>query len=180
MMLERPITDGIVTLATLDESTADGPYLEWMHNAEITQYLEIRFQNCDREKLEGFIHNVNASKSTLLVGIFLEQRHVGNIKLDIDQHHMRGDLGIMIGDRSVWGRGIARRAIALLSDFAFRNLSVAKLCAGCYANNIGSRKAFEAVGFAIEAVRRRHFIEGDRRVDAVYLSRFSPSLEASR
>ena len=83
----------------------------------------------------------------------------------------------MIGDKAVWGRGIARRAIALISDFAFRELPITKLCAGCYVNNVGSRKAFEAAGFVSEAIRHNHFIEGDQRVDAVSMARFNPNSE---
>jgi len=175
MILPRPLTDGVVTLMTLDETAAKGAYLEWLRDPEVIRFLESRFNQFDEDQLARFIRSKNASENCILAGIVFEGRHVGNIKLEFDEHHRRGELGLMIGDKAVWGRGIARRAIALISDFAFQELAITKLCAGCYVNNFGSRKAFESVGFVSEAVRRNHFIDGDQRVDAVSMARFNPN-----
>lgn len=174
MILPQALSDGVVTLAPLDESAAKGPYLAWMHDPEIVGFLESRFDQHDAEELARFIRGRNASETSVLAGIFYEQRHIGNIKLEIFREHQRGELGLMIGDKTLWGRGIARRAIALISDFAFRSLSIVKLSAGCYENNVGSRRAFEAAGYATEAVRRAHYIDDGRRVDAILMARFNP------
>ena len=48
-----------------------------------------------------------------------------------------------------------------------------KLTAGCYADNKGSRIAFERAGFAVEAVRRAHFVSDGRLEDLVLLARFA-------
>lgn len=112
-------------------------------------------------------------------GFFFEGRHVGNIKLDIAREHSRGELGLLIGEKTVWGRGIARRAIALISDYAFAALGLAKISAGVYATNIGSQKAFESAGYMREAIRRDHYVDGDKRVDAIYFALFNPKLEAA-
>lgn len=177
MILPRPLTDGVVTLMPLDESAAKGDYLAWLRDPDVVRFLESRFDQFDEDQLARFIRSKNASENCVLAGIYFEQRHVGNIKLEFDVQHRRGELGLMIGDKAVWGRGIARRAIALISDFAFQKLPITKLCAGCYGNNVGSRKAFEAVGFVSEAVRRNHFIDGDRRVDGIFMARFNPNSE---
>jgi len=177
MILPRPLTDGVVTLTALDETAAKGAYLEWLRDPEVIRFLESRFNQFDEDQLARFIRSKNVSENRILAGIFFEGRHVGNIKLEFDGHHRRGELGLMIGDKAVWGRGIARRAIALISDFAFQELPITKLCAGCYVNNFGSRKAFEAAGFVSEAIRHNHFIDGDQRVDAVSMARFNPNSE---
>jgi len=177
MILPQSLSDGVVTLAALDESAAKGPYLAWMRDPEVVGFLESRFDEHGEEELARFVRSCNASESTVLAGIFYEQRHVGNIKLEILRKHQRGELGLMIGDKTLWGRGIARRAIALMSGFAFQSLSLVKLSAGCYENNIGSRRAFEAAGYANEAVRRGHYIDNGRRVDAILMARFNPDSE---
>ena len=177
MILDRPLSDGVVTLATLDESAAKGPYIQWMQDADVMRFLESRFARHDAANIAAFIREKNASAKSLLAGIHFEDRHVGNIKIDLTPEHGRGDIGLLIGDKAVWGRGIGRRAIDLISSYAFSSLGIAKICAGCYATNTASQKAFEAVGYRREAVRRGHYIDGDKRVDAVYLARFNPKLE---
>jgi ribosomal-protein-alanine N-acetyltransferase len=177
MILPHPLTDSVVTLMTLDETAAKGDYLAWLRDPEVNRFLESRFRQFDEDQLARFIRSRNACETCVLAGIFFEQRHVGNIKLEFDVHHRRGELGLMIGDKAVWGRGVARRAIALISDFAFLELPIVKLCASCYKTNVGSLKAFEAVGFVSEATRRNHYIDGDRRVDGISMARFHPNSE---
>lgn len=173
MMLRQPIVSGAVALKSLDVSAAKGPYLNWMQDLEVGRYLESRFAKHTEQSLVGFIRVSNDAQNILLAGIFLDGRHVGNIKLNISRHHHRGEFGILIGDRDVWGRGVARQAISLLSDHAFNELGVVKLSAGCYGPNVGSIKAFEAAGFHVEAVRRGHHIHEGKPVDGVYLARFA-------
>ncbi len=86
-------------------------------------------------------------------------RHVGNVKLaPIDRRHGLGEVGILVGEPDAWGRGIASSALLAISAIAQNQLSLRKLTAGCYASNVGSRKAFERAGFTVEGVRRDHFI----------------------
>ena len=44
----------------------------------------------------------------------------------------------------------------MISQFGFNQLKLAKLSAGCYENNIGSKKAFEKSGYQIEGFFRNH------------------------
>ena len=78
-------------------------------------------------------------------------RHIGNIKLGpIHWLHRRADLSLFIGERKYWGQGYASEAIALVRDWAFRELDLQKLNAGIYSGNHGSRRAFEKCGFELE------------------------------
>ena len=177
MMLREPLADGPVTLKTLDAAAAKEPYLGWLRDREVGRFLEVRFAEHSEQSLSQFIDKSNAAPNVGLAGIFLYGNHVGNIKVSVDRNHGRGEMGIMIGERSAWGRGVARTAIKLLSDYAFRELNVAKLTAGCYAGNIGSIRAFEAAGFQREAVRRGHYVCDGARMDGVYLARFAAGQE---
>jgi RimJ/RimL family protein N-acetyltransferase len=173
MKLRRPLADGAIALKALDPSAADGPYLAWMNDATVSQFLESRFTAHSVESLVRFIDASNEAPHILLAGIFLDGRHVGNIKLTLDMHHQRAEIGIVVGDLAVWGRGVGRTAIKLASAYAVEELGITKLSAGCYAGNVGSIRAFEAAGFHREAVRPGHYIVDGKRVDGVYLARFA-------
>lgn len=67
----------------------------------------------------------------------------------------RERLGLLIGERGAWGRGHGSEAIRLASDYAFRELGVRKLTAGCYADNVGSATAFRRAGWREEGRRPR-------------------------
>lgn len=168
MKLERPVIGERVVLAALDESTGLEHYLSWMSDTEVTRYLEVRYAPPSTpEVLHEYVRNINGSRGNLLLGIFSrsDNLHIGNIKLGpIDWRHLRAEVGLLIGDKTVWGRGFASEAITLMARYAFETLHLAKLTAGCYADHAGSAKAFLKAGFSLEATLPSHLVFEDRRV----------------
>jgi ribosomal-protein-alanine N-acetyltransferase len=164
--------DDRVALFLLTPEAVSDAYVAWLNDPEINRFLESRFGAHDRDGVTAYVADMLASDRDLFFGIRdLELgRHVGNIKLGpIDRRHGLGEIGIMIGDRDAWGRGVGSAAIALLAGIARDELGLRKLSAGCYASNVGSRRAFEKVGFAVEAVRPAHYLLDGRAEDAVLL-----------
>lgn len=152
-------SDGLIALFPLIPDRVSDAYVDWLGEPEVNRYLEVRFREQTRASVEAFVAAILASERDVLFGItdVALGRHVGNIKLGpIDRHHGLGEIGIMIGDRAAWGKGIGTAAIRRIVDIARDELGLRKLSAGCYATNAGSRKAFEKAGFTVEAVRPAH------------------------
>jgi RimJ/RimL family protein N-acetyltransferase len=147
-----------------------------MQDPDVLRFLEARHGKHDATSLATFIRSANESGDSLLLGMYelSAGRHVGNIKLGpIDRPNRRGEIGILIGERSCWGRGYAREAIAALAQYAFGTLGLHKLTAGYLAPNAASGRAFEAVGFTVEARYAQHFLLDDTWVDGVRIARFA-------
>ncbi len=167
---------GDVELFGLGPDEVTDEYVTWLNDPAINRYLESRFVRHTAESTRRFVQSIVQSDDSILFGIRYVpvKRHVGNIKLGpIDRHHRRAEIGLLIGDRSVWGRGIASSAIELAARYAFESLGLLKITAGCYAGNVGSRRAFEKAGFVVEAIRKRHFLLDGAPEDAVLLARWA-------
>jgi RimJ/RimL family protein N-acetyltransferase len=176
VILDKPLVRQDVTLRSLTAMDATDTYCDWMNDHLVTRYLESRFRKFAIADLEGFIETCNDNPDVLLLGITLndDARHIGNIKLGpIDRHHRLGDIGLLLGDSSTWGKGYARQAIAAISDYALSSLGLHKITASCYGSNVGSQKAFAASGFVIEGVRARHFRSGDVWEHSIMMARFA-------
>lgn len=139
-------------------------YLKWMNDPEINKYLESRFMTHTIDSLKDFVTSMNSSENNVLFAIIDKESdtHIGNIKLgNIHPVHKYADIGLIIGDKNYWGRGIATNAIKLVSEFAFEELNLRKVFAGVYENNIGSIRAFEKCGFKKAYVKKdNYFFEG--------------------
>jgi RimJ/RimL family protein N-acetyltransferase len=167
---------GEVELFGLEADDVSEEYVAWLNDSTVNRYLESRFVHHTLESTRRFVRDVVQSEDSVLFGIRYvpDARHVGNIKLGpIDRHHRRAEIGLLIGDRTLWGRGIAACAIELATRYAFESLGLVKVTAGCYASNVGSRRAFEKAGFVVEAVRRRHFLMDGAFEDALLLARWA-------
>lgn len=164
-------------LFVLDEADVSEQYVGWLNDSRINQYLESRGVVHTLESTREFVSQARVNASTLFLGIRWgasseSRRHVGNIKIEINRRHGLGEIGIMIGDSQVWGRGVARNSIDMLCTIAAQQLSIRKATAGCYASNLGSKNAFVRAGFEIEGCRRGHFLLDGQPEDLILMARW--------
>lgn len=146
--------------------------MRWMHDKDVMQFLEARFFDYTLDDLRKYAANFENDPQNILFGIFLNEdnRHIGNVKLgSINKIHGTADIGIMIGDKTCWGKGYAAAAIRLVTKHAFGALDLRKVTAGAYSTNIASIAAFKRVGFVEEGRRKEQICYQGVYVDHVLL-----------
>ncbi len=161
-----------IYIRSIRSEDANGPYVSWLNDSEINQYLESRFIKWDKSNTKEYIQQIIDNKNEEMFAICMknDDSHIGNIKIGaINWHHQYGDIGIIIGDKNQWGKKRAQEAINLVCHFGFRELHLNKLTAGCYDENIGSLRAFEAVGFQQEGRAKKKYLFKDRYTDLILL-----------
>ncbi len=162
-------------LVPFDESFVTERYRRWMHSPDVTQYLESRHVLPSLDDLRAYVERMTASPDVYFFAVVNREtrEHLGNLKLGpVDSFHLRSPIGVVVGEPSAWGRGIATEAIGAVSDWAFNVLGLYKLAAGSYSNNIGSIRAFQKAGFRIEGELAGNVVLADgSRGDAVVLGR---------
>ena len=94
----------------------------------------------------------------------LEDRtFIGTAKLDnISMHTGSAWDGIMIGDKSYQGKGLAPSVYRLLLGYAFSELQLRRISSGCNSKNIAMIKTFERIGYKQEGrLREADFIDNE-------------------
>jgi [ribosomal protein S5]-alanine N-acetyltransferase len=154
------ITGKRIYLREVRLSDVNENYYRWLNDPEVTRYLEVRYIPRSLENIRKYVEAMNGNPDEIFLAICLKKddMHVGNIKLGpINWIHGFADMSLVIGEKAVWGRGIAAEAIRLLSRFAFDVLNLHKLRSGCYEENRGSIKAFLKAGFAPEGTLKKQW-----------------------
>ncbi len=174
----RPFIDGqLLSLRDFRASDLSDEYQRWLSDGEVIRYIDSRFTPPSREALEGYVRKVQADGRTLFFAMDAKDtgRLIGTVKLGpIHLVHRYADLGILIGNKSYWGRGFGTEAIALVTRFAFDRLNLHKVTANCYAPNAGSLAAFKKAGYVVEGHRLSHcFLDGEY-VDFLHLGIVNP------
>ena len=165
-----------IYLRPLTAVDATEEYVGWLNDPAVNQYLEVRFLKHDMDNVRKYIAQVNQDPDSVQFGMIRKDagRHIGNIKLGpINRIHMIGEIGLMIGDKSSWGQGIATEAIKLITEYGFKVLKLHKITAGAYEPNRGSVKAFLKAGFSEEGLQKRHYRFGDTYVDGIKLGKIN-------
>lgn len=168
MVTEKVLHGERISLRQIELRDCISSYVDWLNDPVVNQYLETRWSEQTLENVQGFVISQRENDHSYLMAIILNEnhRHIGNIKIGpINRYHKHADLSYFIGDRSLWGKGIATEAIYLASDFAFNDLGLHRVEAGVYSLAVGSWKAMEHNGFKREAVFREQAICKDSYID---------------
>ena len=180
MLEANPILTPRLLLRILGDENVTERYLGWLRSEEVTRYMEVRFSSHTEESVRAFIRSINSSSESILFGMFTRDGglHIGNIKLGpVNPVHARADIGLMLGEKSEWGKGYATEAIRAVTSFGFERLGLRKISAGCYAENVGSLKAFLKAGFTHEATIKDHWETSTGRQDELILGISKPAFE---
>jgi len=151
--LALPLQSERIEIRELQIDDCSDRYVEWLLDPEVNKWLETRWTHQDLESVREFVARIAADEDSLLAAIVLRdgQRHVGNIKIGpIDWVHKRADISYFIGERDVWGTGLASEAIELLTDRALGALGLARVQASLYEPNVAGARALEKAGFQLE------------------------------
>lgn len=169
---------GIVFLRGVSESDLNGDWYKWFNDSEVT-----RFQNKGTfpntlEKQRAYFRTICESKNDVLFAIVekSQNKHIGNIGLHrIDYIHRHAEVGLTIGSKEHWGKGIASICIGAVSKHAFDVMNLSRLFAVIMEGNCPSIKAFKKAGFKEEGVFSKHFFKNGNYLNAFILGLNSPS-----
>jgi RimJ/RimL family protein N-acetyltransferase len=161
-----------IYLSPLDMDHVNATYLNWINDEEVINFLEISFPTA-MEQLEGYVKAILDNPNCIFLAIneSATQKHIGNLKIGpINWVSRVAGHGILIGDKSSWGKGYASEAIKLLAQYAFRNLNLHKVWSIIVDSHMASIKAHQNAGFKIEGKLKQHLFKDGRYVDAAIIS----------
>ncbi len=87
----------------------------------------------------------------------------------IKPQHASGQLSLLIGDKSCWGKDYAKESIRALTLYGFKKLGLQRIDAGCYDENLGALRAFLRVGYTIEGYFRKSVECDGRRIGCFWM-----------
>jgi RimJ/RimL family protein N-acetyltransferase len=174
-MADTADIDQRIVLRPLTPEDAGQDYVDWMNDPLVVRYLESRWNTYTLASIREYIEQINASSSDFLYGIFLGEtgRHIGNIKIgEVNQIHKFANVGLLLGDKSCWGRGFGTQAIRLATGIAFSDLRLNCLTAGIYEPNHSSYRAFMKAGWEEAGRFRRYRLFEGNFVDQINVQKY--------
>ncbi|HEY4888962.1 MAG TPA: GNAT family protein [Candidatus Dormibacteraeota bacterium] len=139
----------------------------WFEDLETTRFLGLR-NPPSIEMEQEWIGSTAKDPNSIVWVVEVDGRGVGTTGIrEIDWKNGFGTTGTLIGDRSVWGKGIGSEAMQLRARYAFTQLPLRKLKSSYFDGNVASAKAQAAAGYR-EVGRHRadRFVDG-RWVDEI-------------
>jgi len=159
---------------------ADLPdYVEWLNDPEVTQFTQIEAGGITLEgEREWFQRVTGPDSNTRNWAIEAEGRHIGNCALMPDESGQVAGFGIIIGDKTAWGKGYGTAALREVLRIGFEEMGLQRVHLTALSPNARGIRCYEKCGFRHEGVRRRHFLKRDRWLDVVCMGILREEWEA--
>jgi ribosomal-protein-alanine N-acetyltransferase len=146
-------------------------YVSWINDPEVNMYLETR-GNYTLDLLKSYIEE-QYKKDIYFWAIHLKEskKHIGNIKIDpINLNTNSGEYGILMGDKTNWGKGYAKEASLKIIEYCFNNLKLSKITLGVIDDNINAVKLYKKIGFKVNEVKKDIGVYNNKLCNSIRMS----------
>ncbi len=141
------------------EKTDIPVYYEWINDPEVRQGLSLYLPMSMSDE-EQWFESVRQSEPAARP-LAIERLHqrkwrlIGNCGFfNIEWTNRAAELGIMIGDKSVWNQGYGTETVRLLLQHGFETLNFHRIFLRVYATNPRAIRSYEKAGFVHEGSLR--------------------------
>jgi [ribosomal protein S5]-alanine N-acetyltransferase len=137
-------------LRELRESDVTHRYLSWFADADAKRNISAAAAMDTIAALKQYVCEREGRADVLFLGIFCREdgMHIGNIKYEpIDTDLGVAVMGILIGEPSFRGKGVAREVLLATGAYLREQRAVRVIELGVHATNAAAIAAYERVGF---------------------------------
>lgn len=149
-------------------------YVSWLNDKDVYRFLESG-GDYTIERLKFFLTETEI-KDIFFWAISIKQnhKHIGNIKIDpINERNGLGEYGILMGDKTEWGKGYAKEASIAIINYCFNKYNLRKITLGVIEENISAVRLYENLGFKREGLFIEHGIYDGKYRNAIRMALFN-------
>jgi UDP-4-amino-4,6-dideoxy-N-acetyl-beta-L-altrosamine N-acetyltransferase len=145
--------------------------VEWLNDPDVTKNLSMS-EPISMEGEQRWFENLQRDQSSRVYAIeTIEGEYIGNLGLHkIDLHNRKAELGILIGKKTLWGKGYGTEAVKLALNLAFEGLNLNRVYLRAFSDNKRAHKCYENAGFIKEGILRQDEFKGGGYVDCLVYS----------
>jgi [ribosomal protein S5]-alanine N-acetyltransferase len=160
-------------IVPFSEAYLSSHYVSWLNDPEVVRYSEQRHKRHTLESCRQYWQSFKDSPHSFwaITTVDKEFGHIGTITAYIDAYNLTASVGIMIGERRVWGQGYGLEAwVAVCHHLIYEGIR--KVTAGTLALNEGMLKIMEKSGMVPDGRWHRHCLVEGEEVDIIFAALF--------
>lgn len=167
-----PLICDRVLLQPICEKDITDQYVGWLNDPEVVKFSNQRFLKHSIETSLAYLHSfLDTENLYLSIRDVTTNRLIGSITAYINTNHGTADMGLMIGNREVWGKGFGFEAWSCLMRCLLTTLNIRKVTGGTLDVNLGMIKIMKKSGMHLEATRYKQEIVDGSPVDMLYFAK---------
>lgn len=146
-----------IKLKILEVNDVTKEYVGWFSDKDVIKFSQNQYRKFTLSGQKKYVKECLKNKNIKLYGIFYKKKHIGNMCLTgLISPNKSSEITYVVGDKSLWGKGVASQAISKIISIAKKKYKLNKLFAGVADKNLASKKVFEKNNFKLEGIRKKH------------------------
>lgn len=168
-MRREPLSGERVVLRPLEKEHL-ARCVKWFNDPDVTFFLG-REEPLTIAEEERWFAEYRSKVDEEIYAIEVDGNHIGNVGLHgIDRANRKASLGIVIGEKEFWSKGLGSDAMHTVLRYAFERLRLHKVNLDVIDYNDRAIRVYERFGFVQEGVRRDELWKRGRFVNLVRMS----------
>lgn len=169
-----PILGSKVSLRLFTENDINGRYLGWLNDPEVVKFSNQRFITHTFGSAKAYLKTFSNSGNIFLLISSLEHKiPIGTLTIYYCMQHQTADIGILVGEKSLWGNGYGQDAWDTIIRLLSRLPGIRKITAGAISTNIGMVNLMIRSGMSFEATKKEQELVNGVPVDLHYYAKFN-------
>lgn len=173
LALRGHLASARVSVRPFSAADISATYLAWLRDPAVVRFSSQRFRIHTLESCQAYLASFSESTNHFLA--ICDQNSgamLGTMTVYRSVPHGTADIGIMVGERQVWGQGIGAEAFCLVLSALRTSGVIRKVTAGTLAANQSMVRIMEQAGMQHEATRQAQELLDGVPVDVVYYATF--------
>ena len=116
-------------IISFDSRFITSRYINWLNDPDVNRFSNLKSGVHTEDSCIDYLdsYQENGNMVWAIVEVREGHGHIGNINAIIDNEVEVADLGILIGEKQLWGKGYGLDAWLLVCDYFFSNASILKM-----------------------------------------------------
>ena len=164
-----PIKTKRLVITPFDLSYLTDRYVSWLNDSEVTRFSRHRSVTHTIKSCRDYYLSFQDSPNYLWAIEILDgdTLHIGNVNAYIDEPNSTADVGILIGEKTEWGKGYAYEAWIAICNYLFTIEKVRKISASTLSTNKSMVNLARQAKMSEERRRFHQVIFEGKKVDVI-------------
>lgn len=171
-VMHLPLIGKLVRLQKFTDENITSEYISWLNDSEVVRYSNQRFRQHNQETCRDYFNSFRDSDH-IFIAIYQDTKFIGTMTAYISKIHQTADMGIMIGDRQYWGKGVGKDAWITLMKGIFEQIQLRKITGGTLRSNKAMVNIMISSGMQLDGIRIEQELVDGTPVDILHFAKFS-------
>ena len=163
----------LVRLTVESPETIAKAQTRWFRDSELLRLAEsdpaYMWSEKNRKEWVEKQDGQDANNFRFAIRALSDDRLIGEVSIHPQWVDADAWIGIGLGERDYWGRGIGTDAMRLIVQYGFIELNLQRVSLALHSYNERALKSYEKVGFKVEGTLRQDTLREGQRSDGIFM-----------